>query len=373
MIARKKTKEATRNILMIIIITSILAVLGIGVYARASITVEIDGTEINFPDQQPFIRGGRTLVPVRFISEELGYNVSWNEVRRRVTIFGNGKVVYIDTKGSASFGSYDPYIATTNLGEEFTLDVPAQIVNDRTVVPLRFVSEVFGNEVGWDHRSRVVSIIRGEEPKGLEAYSEEEIDEILKESGESRTLEDLFDSEKNYLDFILKTGLIIQRDNLTGIRQPIGYNEYNSAVRTKEREIEREEERQALIDTIEWQEVQGFAFEGRLVSDTEAATYYTTLYNIDIRFIKELSRANWAQINITTMANHYLEDEQIEQLKQILESRMGQVEGLNEFIDDVQENNGFGGEFTMKEFYPNDLHVIFATGESGTINIGFRR
>jgi hypothetical protein len=40
------------------------------------------------------------------------------------------------------------------------MDIPAQIIGDRTMVPIRFVSEFFGATVNFDHDNRVIEIIR---------------------------------------------------------------------------------------------------------------------------------------------------------------------------------------------------------------------
>ncbi len=97
------------------------------------------GRNIKF-DTPPVIKDGRTLIPVRAVSEAFGADVTWDPVLRTVTIVrGETEIVLeIDSIG-----------AMVN-GEESTLDVPPEIMGGRTVVPLRFVLEKMGWECDWD-------------------------------------------------------------------------------------------------------------------------------------------------------------------------------------------------------------------------------
>ncbi len=111
------------------------------------IKVLVNGGELSF-DQPPIIKDSRTLVPLRAIFEALGAEVDWDGDTRTVTA-SKGKTTVVLTVDSASY--------TVN-GSEKTLDVPAQIVNSRTLVPVRAVSESFGCEVEWDGDTRTVVI-----------------------------------------------------------------------------------------------------------------------------------------------------------------------------------------------------------------------
>ena len=102
-----------------------------------------DGNTIAEMDVLPIIQDGRTLIPVRFISEALGASVSWNDNTREVTLAQGGE--------SLTFA-----IGETAPG----MDIPAQIINDRTMVPLRFISEFFGAEVQWHETTRTIQITR---------------------------------------------------------------------------------------------------------------------------------------------------------------------------------------------------------------------
>ncbi|WP_409178316.1 copper amine oxidase N-terminal domain-containing protein [Brevibacillus fortis] len=113
-----------------------------------AVKVEYNKKQIAFPDQAPIISQGRTLVPIRPIAESLGFEVKWNEQTRTVTINkGKDNIRLVVTQK----------IANKN-GQTINLDVPAQIVNKRTVVPVRFIAEALSYKVEWDPKTQTVLI-----------------------------------------------------------------------------------------------------------------------------------------------------------------------------------------------------------------------
>jgi hypothetical protein len=110
-------------------------------------TVNTNGVEIE-TDASPIIRNDRTMVPIRVISENLDATVSWDGSTQTVTIIKG--ITTIEIK----IGSNVAYINS----EEKTLDSPAFIENDRTYVPVRFISEAFGAKVEWDAETQTVTI-----------------------------------------------------------------------------------------------------------------------------------------------------------------------------------------------------------------------
>lgn len=121
--------------------------------AENTIPIIINGLEIA-SDQPPIIIEDRILVPLRVIFEALGATVTWNNDTRSV----------IATRGDISLylaiGSNTLY----KNGQPVHLDVPGQIINDRTMVPLRAVSESFGANVVWDNDTRIVYVDINIEP-----------------------------------------------------------------------------------------------------------------------------------------------------------------------------------------------------------------
>jgi len=120
-----------------------------GVINEREIRVLLDGKPLTF-DQAPLNESGRVLVPMRGIFEAFGATVTYESVEKVVRgVLGN-KVVIL-TIGSKK--------ANVN-GKDVILDVPAKIVNGRTLVPLRFVGESLDADVDWINQTRTVVIIR---------------------------------------------------------------------------------------------------------------------------------------------------------------------------------------------------------------------
>lgn len=115
--------------------------------ADADVTVTINGETQSF-DQGAIIMHDRTMVPLRGIFVALGASVSWDEAARKVTAEKSS------TKIELVIDSSKAYVNSA----EKELDSPAVIVNDRTLVPARFVSEALGATVDWNADTRTVSI-----------------------------------------------------------------------------------------------------------------------------------------------------------------------------------------------------------------------
>lgn len=111
------------------------------------ITILIDGEKL-VCDQPPVIIEGRTLVPMRAIFEKLGAEVSWDGATSTASGAKDGKTV--------SFVIGENFIGIN--AEKKALDVPAQIVNSRTMIPARAVAEAFGCTVSWDGATQTVII-----------------------------------------------------------------------------------------------------------------------------------------------------------------------------------------------------------------------
>lgn len=118
------------------------------------ITVTLDGEVIEFPDAKPYIWKDRTLVPIRFVSEAMKADVSWNGAEQEVTI----------VKGKDTIISHILSSKATLNGVMYTFDVPAMIKDDRTFVPLRFISELLNCDVDWNGETYTVTITSPPEP-----------------------------------------------------------------------------------------------------------------------------------------------------------------------------------------------------------------
>ena len=115
------------------------------------IRVIINGSQIPF-DVNPQIVGGRAMVPMRTIFEAFGLKVDWDNKTKTAQGEGEGNTVEF-TIGSSK--------AITN-GQEKTLDTPANIINGRTMIPLRFLSENLGYHVVWIEKSNLILISKAD-------------------------------------------------------------------------------------------------------------------------------------------------------------------------------------------------------------------
>lgn len=120
------------------------------------VDVIMDGRKIWFPDQQAFVDGNnRTLVPVRFVAETMGAKVGWEADTQSVPIEKDDQRIRL-TIGESQALVNDRVV-------EF--DTQAVMSGGRTLVPLRFVSEVLGAEVKWDGGTSTVFIATKESPE----------------------------------------------------------------------------------------------------------------------------------------------------------------------------------------------------------------
>ena len=113
-----------------------------------AVVVNIDGIVLEIADQQPIIEGDRVLVPLRAIFEALDAEVEWDQETKTVTAQKGENTIQL-TIGETAY--------TVN-GEAKEMDVAAQLVNDRTLVPIRVVSESLACEVEWDGEGYIVDV-----------------------------------------------------------------------------------------------------------------------------------------------------------------------------------------------------------------------
>ena len=114
---------------------------------KSEIKVSVNGKKLKF-DQPPVLENGRTLVPLRAIFEALGAEISWDRETQTIRAIRYG--TYIELQ----IGSNEMKVNN----EIKTLDVPAKIINERTMVPARAVAEAFGCNVKWDAENNAVII-----------------------------------------------------------------------------------------------------------------------------------------------------------------------------------------------------------------------
>ena len=112
------------------------------------ISLQVNGNYIKM-DVEPYIHNNTTLVPIRFVSEALGAkNISWDSKTKTVTITMD------ETTIKMAIGEEIVYVN----GKTYKISVPAQVKNNRTFVPLRFIAETLNCEVEWNQETYTVNI-----------------------------------------------------------------------------------------------------------------------------------------------------------------------------------------------------------------------
>lgn len=107
-------------------------------------------------DVAPKIVSERTMLPARFVAENLGAKVEWNGEKELVTITGKKLKTGEDVTILITIGAKN---AVVN-GKEIKLDSPAFVENDRTYTPIRFISEHLGASVEWVEKEQKVIITK---------------------------------------------------------------------------------------------------------------------------------------------------------------------------------------------------------------------
>lgn len=101
---------------------------------------KLNGIEMSM-DVASMVVKGRTLVPLRFVADSLGAKVGWDNITKTVMITMEGQTL------SIAIGKLVP-----------GMDVPAELVNGRTMLPLRFIVEYFGADIFFDNTTKSISI-----------------------------------------------------------------------------------------------------------------------------------------------------------------------------------------------------------------------
>ncbi len=181
-------------------------------YGAEEIKIIIDGEEKTF-DSMPYIRDGRTLVPMRGVFETLGMEISWDDASKTVTGKNDTKKIVL------TVGNQDAYIN----GIQKNLDVPSTVINSRTYVPLRFIAESLNCEVNWFGDERCVTVYsdgyKGTK-KGMATLKSTHHRDVMTDFELSSSYDDIYheerpsieEQEKQYNELKSKAELVCDND-----------------------------------------------------------------------------------------------------------------------------------------------------------------
>jgi len=120
--------------------------------------VELNGVLLNDPELKPFILEGTTMVPVRWVAENLGANVGWEQDSMSVLVdsdFDNLDIKPVKNSDTINGNTIlNLYVNNKSLGMDAI--VPPILVGNTSYVPLRVLSEEMGMDVSWNHRDEIV-------------------------------------------------------------------------------------------------------------------------------------------------------------------------------------------------------------------------
>lgn len=116
-------------------------------HEKTDANILYNGKKVEF-DVQPVSEKDRILIPLRGLFEKMGALVEWKNDDRSIKVIMNDKTICI---------KIDSHVAMINNNTKY-MDVPPRLVNDKTMIPLRFLSEELDFKVEWDEESRTAKI-----------------------------------------------------------------------------------------------------------------------------------------------------------------------------------------------------------------------
>lgn len=165
-------KQLKNKKIIILIVVFVLVIANVA-YANGGVEnyqILVDGKPVQFNSDLGYPKGtnnSRTLVPVRIISEDMGYKVEWEDKGQKVTISDTKTKIEFNVGDNTALvnGKKVPMdIREDNNGNKVAVDTKAQLIGGRTYVPLRFISETMGATVDWkiEGKTLYVYIVRPE-------------------------------------------------------------------------------------------------------------------------------------------------------------------------------------------------------------------
>lgn len=118
-------------------------------YNAEEVFVAIDGKNLTNLTMPPIILNGYTLVPAREVFEGVGATVEWKKDLEQVYVKYNDKLVVIPVDSTKAYVN----------GTATTMQTKAKIINNKTMIPLRFVTTALGFDIEWDKTTRIANIV----------------------------------------------------------------------------------------------------------------------------------------------------------------------------------------------------------------------
>lgn len=153
-------------------------------YQLPPISLYVNQKPVQTTVMDPIQLNDRVLVPAREVFEAMGAKVEWNHVIKEVVVKYKDKVICLVVNQTE---------ATIN-GAEVFLDVPAKIINDKVMIPIRFVSEAMGMKVTWNGQKREVWIEEPVVESDSESQKKTEIQSVIASGNGSKYTVEIYAS-----------------------------------------------------------------------------------------------------------------------------------------------------------------------------------
>lgn len=142
-----------RKIALALATVMTMSAMSLSAFAEDSnVNLQLNGEAV-VSDQPAVIVNGRTMVPVRVVAEALGCEVKWDANTKTAVFVKDG------VEASLTIGAAVLNISDGNVTVPVEIDSPAVIINGRTMVPIRFLSDTFDCDVEWDGETKTVNVI----------------------------------------------------------------------------------------------------------------------------------------------------------------------------------------------------------------------
>lgn len=282
------------------------------VYANNDVQVYVDHTLVQM-ESTPIIKKGRLLVPVRPIAIALNASIDWDSKQHEVTIRKENTAIKLRTGSrTAKVNQKDVLLETSPI-----------ISNNRVLVPLRFIGEIFGASVAWDGQSRTVSILQ---PQTLLNHDVSEIYSVVRQ----------LDTENNPLDE--------ERINSTFTQEYIE-NEIGSDEDLHEfvHQSTTSAEKIGIIETIlyDLQDTLAKVYISYKISDESSAHYFIGFVHLkkvnDHWLIDDISDYELHDLNEQILINAYKEPLRDNQIDDSVRNAV--LSTMNQYIEAVEEHN----------------------------------
>ncbi len=135
------------TVIMMMILYPVMTVYSARAEITGVINIFFDGNKLK-TDVEPLVENGRVLIPLRAVSEEMGFRVDWSPSAQVAYVFGEHDSIEVAVGGKTAYISDQPV----------ELDVAASSMNGRIMVPIRFVAEALGLEINWVQKNNYIEI-----------------------------------------------------------------------------------------------------------------------------------------------------------------------------------------------------------------------